>query len=181
MVETEAIRYKWESVGGSYPDYEKVIPTEFVAEARFNARDMLRAGASLSALDKDAPIILSITEGKVRLTVKNGVGEAEIEALTSGEAQTAISSSYLAQILKAVGGMLELKVKSPDAAMVFSIDGYRIAVMPLAVGLGRKNGEGEPEAVGEAPVEAVAEAPAEAPVKGKPKRKRTKEPVLAKA
>jgi len=40
------IRYKWGSTVGSYPDYEKLIPTEFVAEARFDTRDMLRASPS---------------------------------------------------------------------------------------------------------------------------------------
>ena len=46
VIDTELIRYKWGSTIGNYPDYEKVIPTEFVAEARFDARDMLRASPS---------------------------------------------------------------------------------------------------------------------------------------
>jgi len=43
VVETEAIRYKWRSEVGTYPDYEKVLPTEYMAVAHFDTREMLRA------------------------------------------------------------------------------------------------------------------------------------------
>ncbi|GAG97065.1 unnamed protein product [marine sediment metagenome] len=29
IIDTELIRYKWVSVNADYPDYEKLIPTEF--------------------------------------------------------------------------------------------------------------------------------------------------------
>lgn len=50
MIETEAIRYKWGSEHGNYPDYEKLIPTEAKAEARFDTREMLRAGMAVASL-----------------------------------------------------------------------------------------------------------------------------------
>ncbi len=177
---------------GTYPDYLKVIPSEFVAEARFDTREMLRAGASLGALflDRDAPITLSIKEGKVRLSVKEDKGEAQVEALASREAETAVNARYLTQALKSLGGMAELKVKEPSAPMLFSVDGYRIVLMPVFVGIGKKNGEGQAEAVaeaeateGEAPTEtaeAVAEGEAQTEVntEDKTRRKRkVKEPV----
>ena len=194
VIDTEAIRYRWDSEVGSYPDYEKVIPTEFVAEARFDTREMLRVGASLGALflDKDAPIILSIKEGKLRLSVKDDKGEAQVEAQAEGEAETAVNARYLAQALKALGGMAELKVKDPSAPMLFSVDGYRLLFMPVFVGIGKKDGEGKPEGEAEASTEATEdEAPTEAAeavaeeeaqteveTEDKPKRKRkAKEPV----
>jgi len=36
VIDTELIRYKWTSVNGSYPDYEKLIPTEFNCQASFD-------------------------------------------------------------------------------------------------------------------------------------------------
>jgi len=185
VIDTELIRYKWSSLSGNYPDYEKVIPTEFVGEARFDARDMLRASASLSALylDKDTAIIIAIKGGMMRLSVKDEKGEAQIEAEAQGEAMTAVNGAYLRQALKALAGMVELKVKDPQSPMLFSVDGYRLVVMPVNIGIGAV---AKPEAV--APVEAVAQAEAvaeqaeavaegKAEIEDKPKRKRKKEPV----
>jgi DNA polymerase-3 subunit beta len=95
-----------------------------------------------------------------------------------------MASAYLRQALKALGGMAELKVNTPQSPMLFSVDGYRLVVMPVAIGIGKKDGEGKPEEVAEAePVaqaeteaEAVAEGEAEAQTEGKRKRE-TKEPV----
>jgi DNA polymerase-3 subunit beta len=194
VVDTELIRYKWGSVSGTYPDYEKVIPTEFVAEARFDARDMLRASASLGALflDGDTAIIITIKDGMMTLSVKDDKGEAlpwkgeaHIEAEAEGEAVTAVNGAYLKQALKALAGMVELKVNTPQSPMLFSIDGYRIVVMPVNIGIGKA--EAKPEAVAEAEqvaeqAEAVAEAEGivepETVAEDKPKRKRkAKEPV----
>jgi DNA polymerase-3 subunit beta len=188
VIDTELIRYKWGSTIGSYPDYEKVIPTEFVAEARFDARDMLRASASLGALflDRDTAIIITVKDG-MTLSVKDDKGEAHIEAEAQGEAMTAVNGAYLRQALKALGGMAELKVNTPQSPMLFSIDGYRIVVMPVNIGIGIGKAEAKPEAVAEAEqvaeqAEAVAEAEEivepETVAEDKPKRKRkAKEPV----
>jgi DNA polymerase-3 subunit beta len=189
VIDTELIRYKWGSVSGTYPEYEKVIPTEFVAEARFDTRDMLRASASLGALflDSDTAIIIAIKDGMMTLSVKDDKGEAHIEAEAQGEAVTAVNGAYLRQALKALAGMAELKVNTPQSPMLLSVDGYRIVIMPVAIGIGKKDGEGKPEAVAEAEQVAVqAEAVAEAEeivepetvAENKPKRKRkAKEPV----
>ena len=135
-------------------------------------------------LDKDTAIIIAIKDGMMTLSVKDDKGEAFIEAQAEGEAITAVNGAYLRQALKALGGMVELKVKDPQSPMLFSIDGYRLVVMPVAIGLGKKNGEGKPEAVAEAEGIAQAETEGEAVAEGeaedKPKRKRkrkAKEPV----
>jgi len=50
VIETEAIRYKWASEAGSFPDYEKLIPTEAQNEARFDTRELMRAGMAVLPL-----------------------------------------------------------------------------------------------------------------------------------
>ena len=182
VIDTELIRYKWNSYNGEYPQTDKLFPTESVAEARFDTRDMLRASASLGALflDKDTAIIITIKDGMMRLSVKDDKGEAQIEAQVEGEAETAVNGAYLSQALKALGGMVELKVNTPQSPILFSVDGYRLVVMPVNIGIAKR--EAKTEAVAEqaqtevAEVEAVAEGEAE--TEDKPKRKhKAKEPV----
>lgn len=175
IIETEAIRYKWGSESGSYPDYNEVIPTEFTAVARFDTREMLRAGMSLSALSLDgmSAITLAMKEGSLVLSATDDMGSAQVEAEAEGEIETAISGAYLTQALKALGGMAEVKVSDTKAPIVFAVDGYRLAVMPVVLP-SKSKVETEAEAVA-SEAEVKEEAPAE-----KPKRKRkAKEPVAA--
>ena len=175
IIETEAIRYKWGSESGSYPDYNEVIPTEFTAVARFDTREMLRAGTSLSALslDKASAITLAMKEGSLVLSATDDMGSAQVEAEVEGEIEAAISGAYLTQALKALGGMAEVKVSDTKAPIVFAVDGYRLAVMPVVLP-SKSKVETEAEAVA-SEAEVKEEAPAE-----KPKRKRkAKEPVAA--
>jgi len=181
VIETEAIRYKWGSESGTYPDYREVIPSEFVAVARFDTREIMRAGASLSALslDRTSAITLSIKEGTLVMSATDDRGQAQIEAEAEGEAQTAISGAYLIQALKALGGMVEVKVNTPQAPVLFAVDGYRLVVMPVVI---PSKAEAEAEAV-------ASEAEAQAEGKGegeaqtdKPKGKRkAKKPVAVEA
>jgi DNA polymerase-3 subunit beta len=188
VIETEAIRYKWASEVGTYPDYEKLIPTEAQTEARFDTRELMRAGMAVASLGvaKDATIRLYIEESRVRLSSSDGAGEATIEAQTQGEAKTALSARYLTQVLKALGGMAELKVNGTKDPILFTVDGYRLVVMPMFVQWGDEaEMPTEPVAEAEAPTEAetptepVAEA--EAPTEDKPRRSRKREPVAVEA
>lgn len=179
VIETEAIRYKWGSESGSFPKYQEVIPTEFKAVARFDTREMMRAGASLSALslDRTSAITLSIKEGLLVLSATDDKGSAQIEAEVEGEAVTAVSGAYLTQALKALGGMAEVKVSEGKAPILFAVDGYRLAVMPVVIPTKSKV-ETEAEAVA-SKAEAQAGTPREAEGKGeaqaeKPKRKSRK-------
>jgi len=189
VIDTEQISYKYRGEDGSYPDYEKVIPTEFVAEVRFDTREMLRASLSLGALylDKQSPITLTIADGKVTLEAKEERGKAEVTAETSGEANIGVNAQYLTQALKALGGMAELKLKGAQNPMLFSVDGCRIAVMPVQIPESRAVAEAEKVAKeAEAKNEVTAESVAEtgevsmtvAVTEEKPKRKKkAKEPV----
>jgi len=171
ILDTELIRYKWQSQDGEYPDYEKVIPSDFVATATFDTKEASKASRSLTTIWYDdslkreyRPITLTIGDGKVILEAKEDRGKAEIEADTSGEVKTAVSARYLAQALKACGGMVELKASSPSSPMMFSVDGYRLLVMPMAT-------EDSVKANGDAIAQAEKMAE-QATTKAKPKRKR---------
>ena len=173
VIETEAIRYDWGSESGKYPDVAGIFPSEFMAYARFDTREMLKAGASLSALslDKTSAISLSIKEGALVMSATDDRGSAQIEAEAQGEAETAISGAYLLQTLKALSGMVEMKVNTPQAPILFTVDGYRLLVMPVAV---KAKAVAEAVAVAE---QAEGEGKGEAKT-DKPKGKRkAKEPV----
>mgnify|MGYP001614432563 CR=1 FL=1 len=109
IVDTEAIRYKYSGHAGIYPDYSKILPDNFVATARIDSREMLKAVSSLGALflDKDTPIIITLKEGRIRLSVKDDRAEAYIDSQVEGEAEVMISLKFLVQGLKALAGMAE--------------------------------------------------------------------------
>ena len=123
-------------------------------------------------------------------------GQAEIPADTQGEGKVRLDGSYLADALRACGGMVELKLTDSKSPMLFTSPDYELVVMPMLTSESQKpKGETrraskveasqptEPEAetteVEEAEkAEAVAEAEAITKAE-KPKRKRSKakEPV----
>ena len=113
IIDTEAISYRFKAQLGDYPDYEGVMPSEFVAHASIDSGEAMRACQSLSALwlDRECPIKLSLSEGKITLQAKEDRGEAVIQADTTGQAEIAVNASFLLQGLKAMGGMTELSVK----------------------------------------------------------------------
>ena len=155
VVETECISYRFSGVSGTYPDYESLFPTEFVAEARFDAREAMKAVASLSALsvDKGVGVVLAVKDGTVSLSVLDDQGTTTIEAEASGEMVTALNSRYLSDTLKALGGMAEVKLTGDTSAPVlFCADGYRAMVMPVALPA-KPQAEGEAQAQAETPTE----------------------------
>jgi len=50
ILDTELIRYKWTGYQGSYPDWQRLIPTEANTVAHFDAVEALKAIASLKVL-----------------------------------------------------------------------------------------------------------------------------------
>ncbi len=205
IVDTEAISYKYSGHAGNYPNYDNILPNDFVAQARIDSREMLKAVSSLGALflDRDTPIIITLKEGRIRLSVKDDRAEAYIDSQVEGEAETMISFNYLAQGLKALAGMAELKLTaSPTSPVMFNAEGYRLVIMPIAPqgvkkaetsevvteaekvvseAAGKPEGEGVAEAIAEAEA-AIAEGEAKEPEpeketepEQKPKRKKKKE------
>ena len=185
LIDTELIRYKFYSQDGEYPDYEKVIPSEFVATASFDTKAMMKASQSLlsSWYDDDTkplyrPLTLAISEGTVTVEAKEDRGKAVIEAEATGEGKIAVNGKYLLQALKACGGIAEVKIANASSPILFSSNGYRCLVMPILLPgeaeapKAEVKVEAEAEAKAEADVVAEAEAIAEAEADAEPKPKR---------
>jgi len=187
IIDTEAIRYKWVSADGQFPDYEKLIPTEAKTVVHFDTVEAVKAVSSLKALadSKSYPIDLNLDNGMMTLSSPDDKGQAVIPADIEGEAiKVRLDGKYLADALRACGGMVDFKLTSASAPTLFTTDGYRLLLMHMTTTTekpSQKPAE-KPEAeVAEAIAEAEAIAKAEAepePTEAKPKRKRkAKEPV----
>jgi DNA polymerase III sliding clamp (beta) subunit (PCNA family) len=168
IVDTELVKYRLPSQDGSYPDYDKVIPNEFTANASFDTKEAIKASRSLLAFWYDdqtkplyEPLTVTIGDGKVTIEAKEDRGKAEIEAETSGEGKITVNGKYLIETLKACGGIVNFQYVSPNSPMLFSSDGYRIAVMPLFTGSASEQAEQKGKA------EATSQAEAKTEVKPK--------------
>jgi len=182
VLDTELIRYEWRSVDGNFPDYEQLIPADFNTFVSFDANEAIKAVNSLKALSdsKAYPIDLSIGNGKVIMSNPDDKGLAEIPADTMGEGRIRLDGSYLADALRACGGMVDLKLADGKSPMLFTSPDYELVVMPMLTSESQQPTDeaqtAEPEAEPADVEEAVAEA--EAITKAKPKRKhKAKEPV----
>jgi len=187
IIDTELIRYKWQGVNGDYPEYQKLIPTEFNTFASFDTVEAIKATNSLKALSdnpKGYPIDLTIGDGKIVMANPDNKGQAEMVANTDGQGKVRLNGSYLAQALKACGGMVEFKLTNAYSPVLFSANGYQLVVMPMITDYANEQAKKDREAKTEpSKAEPVAEKPAE-PVakqaekpKAKAKRSRAKEPV----
>jgi len=193
ILDTELIRYKWTSINGTYPDWQKLIPTEFNTFAHFDTVEAIKAVNSLKALSdnpKDYPMDLTIGDGKIALTDRDGKGEASISADTAGQGKVRLDGRYLAEALKACGGMVDFMLTNAYSPTFFTADGYQLVVMPMVTTEATEAQKREKEAKQAEPVtepapevtepEAQAEpvTEPEAQAEDKPKRKRkAKEPV----
>jgi len=192
ILDTELIRYKWVSDDGKFPDYEKLIPSEHNCYTSFDSAEALKAVNSLKALSdsNSYPIDLTIGEGKIVMSNPDDKGSTEIPAETQGELGIRLDGSYLADALKACGGMVELKLADGKSPVLFTSNGYKLVVMPMLTSESRevKPEQAEPEAEAEtepevevadnAEASTETEAETESKPKSKPKRKRkAKEPV----
>ena len=187
VIDTEAIRYRWRNTEGQFPDYQKVMPTEFSTTAHLDTVEAVKAVSSLKALSgngKDYPIDLTIGEGKIAMANPDDKGEAAIPADTDGQGYVRIDGKYLAQALKACGGMVDFKLTNAYSPMLFTADGYQVVVMPMMSTKAEEQAKQDREAKeapvepsGEAEAQAVAEAEAVIKGKKKAKRSRKREPV----
>lgn len=184
---TEEMSYRWTGVSGRFPDLPPF--TEPIATARLDSVELAKACASASALSAIGEVLLTITDGKVIVAEKRGIGSTEIVAETTGEAERLFDARYLIQALKACGAMVEIAVSEP---LILSVNGYRHFLMPRQQEV---KVEAKAEVEAEAQAEGIAEGEAEAQGEGseavveaqaiveaetdKPKRKRNKVAVTA--
>jgi len=160
IIDTELIRYKWASVNGQYPDYEKLIPTDFNTFASFDTVEAIKAVNSLKTLSdnpKAYPIDLTIGSGMVVMANPDDKGQAELTADTDGEGFVRIDGQYLAEVLKACGGMVDFKLTNAYSPMLFTSNGYQLVVMPMMTDKANEQAKEDREARAEQPTEPVAE------------------------
>ena len=191
ILDTELIRYKWVSVSGQYPDWQKLIPTEANTIAHFDAVEALKAIASLKALafSKSYPIDLWLDDNCLMLANSEDKGQTTIPADFEGKPTGLfrIDGGYLAQALKACGGMVDFKFTNSYSPMLFTADGYQLVVMPIFTSEAsesqkrdREQAEAtttEPEPEVTEPEDTEAESVAVAEAEDKPKRSRKRESV----
>jgi len=192
IIDTELICYKWTSSDGSFPDYEKLIPTEASTVAHLDTIEAVKAIASLKVLadSKSYPIDITIGDGKIVMANPDDKGQAELTADTDGKVKVRLDGSYLAQALKACGGMVDFKLTNSYSPTLFTTDGYQLVVMPMLTNeaneqakADREAKQAEPKAEAETVTEAEAIAKAKAnevsePVtEAKPKRSRKRDKV----
>jgi DNA polymerase-3 subunit beta len=172
ILDTELIRYRWTSYGGDYPEWQKLIPTEFNTSAHFDTVEAIKAINSLKVLadSKAYPIDLTVGDGKLVMANPDDKGQADIPADTDGQGFVRIDGKYLAQALKACGSMVDFKLTNAYSPMLFSVDGYQLVVMPMLTDKANEQAKAE-----QAKPEATE--PAEKPKKAK--RSRAKQPVAA--
>ena len=106
-------------------------------------------------------------------------GQAEISADIDGQGFVRIDGKYLADVLKACGGMVDFSLTDALSPMLFSANGYKVVVMPMVTDKAQK--EAKAKATEQATAETEKEPETTKPAKPKKaKRSRTKEPVTAK-
>jgi DNA polymerase-3 subunit beta len=184
ILDTELIRYKWVSYQGDFPDWQKLIPTEFNTFAHFDAVEAIKATLSLKALSdnpKAYPIDLTIGEGKLIMANPDDKGQADIPADTEGQGFVRIDGKYLTQALKACGGMVDFKLTNAYNPTLFTTDGYQLVVMPMLTDKSKdeQKRDYEAKAKAEPPAEPLAEPAKPEVTEPKGKRSRAKQPVTA--
>ncbi len=136
VLDTELIRYKWRGADGNFPEYEKLIPADFNTFVSFDTNEAIRAVSSLKVLsdNKLYPIDLTIGNGKLTMSSPDEKGQADIPADTQGDGKIRLDGSYLADALRACGGMVELKLVDSKSPMLFTSPDYELVVMPMFAG-----------------------------------------------
>jgi DNA polymerase-3 subunit beta len=175
IVDTELIKYSLPSQEGSYPDYDRVFPSDFTATASFDTKEAVKACQSLLAIWFDdntkglyRPLTLTVADNKVTVEAKEDRGSMVVSAETSGEARVAVAGNYLIKALRACGGIAEMKLIDSRSPICLTVDGYRCLVMPMR--LPESKAVAEAEAIA-AETEAKAETETETTVEAKPKRR----------
>ena len=120
-------------LNGSFPEYEKLIPSEYNCLSHFDTSEVLKSVNSLKALSdgKSYPINLTVADGKIVMANPDDKGQAEIVAETQGEVKIRLDGNYLADTLRACGGMVEVKLTDGKSPVLFTTNGYKLVVMPM--------------------------------------------------
>jgi len=77
IIDTELVRYKWISVNGDYPDWGKLIPTEFNTFASFDTVEAIKAVSSLKAISDSKAYAVDLTIGNGKIVMANPDDEVD--------------------------------------------------------------------------------------------------------
>jgi hypothetical protein len=183
VIDTELIRYSWRGSEGTFPDYERLIPTDCTTMAHLDSIQAVKAIASFKAIadnPKSYAIDLTIGDGKVVMANPDDKADTFIPADTEGQGYIRVDGKYLADVLRACGGMVDFSLTNAYSPMLFSTDGYKVVVMPMMGAKAEEQAKQDKEvkaAQAEPSGEAAAVAEAENIIKAKPKRSRKREKV----
>lgn len=166
VIETEAIRYRFVSNNGNYPDYAKIIPTDHSILAHLDSVEAGKAIASLRTMadkPKSYALDLMVEVGLLMMASPDGNCDTSLPADTEGQGEIRVDGKYFANVLKACGGMVDFTFTNAYSPMVFSTDGYMAVVMPMLSAKATKAKKAAAKAEAEAKAElAKAEAIAKA-------------------
>ena len=168
VIDTELMRYKWRGADGQFPDYEKLIPTEAQTTAHFDTVEAGKAIASLKALadSKSYPIDLHLNGGVV-MSSPDDKGEVAMPAdIEGGEVRVRLDGAYLAEALKACGGMVDFKLTDGKSPVLFAVEGYQLVVMPMLTADSKAEAEAKPEDTEQAEPEPATEPETEVVTEG---------------
>lgn len=136
-------------VQGTFPDYEKLIPTSYGTKATVDLSSMVQATRAASIFARDGSgiirVIVSPGEGDGAGVVKVisraeevGSNENELDAKVEGEeTKVAFNSKFLMDVLNVMNGDdVDLETTTPSSPGVFRSEkheGYTHVVMPMFV------------------------------------------------
>ncbi len=139
---TESTRVVARKLEYSIPDWKAAFPTEFVAEAEFSVQSLFQAIRRVATIAEESPdysVKVEVLPGKLVLSCKNAVGEAEeaVEVKAKGSVFRWFNVSFLENALKAVvdfGGEAVMKFSDNNSPIIFefsSLPNHKALVLPL--------------------------------------------------
>jgi DNA polymerase III subunit beta len=134
-------------VQGTFPDYEKLIPTSWGTKATVDLAGMVQATRAASIFARDGSgiirVIVSPNDGAGAVKVISraeevGSNENELDATVEGEeTKVAFNSKFLMDVLNVMNGDdVDLETNTPSSPGVFRSkkhEGYTHVVMPMFV------------------------------------------------
>ena len=175
LIDTEVARYKFVSAEGQFPDYEKVIPSEFTCTAHLDTQEALKAIHALKATadnPRDYQIDLTIGGGQMIMANPDEKGEVVVKADSGdGEAYIRINGEYLASAMRACGGMVDFNLSKSYSPVLFGSEGFMVVIMPV---MSQKANEQHREDTEGKEAEATAEQSEPEATAEQPKRRRSR-------
>jgi DNA polymerase-3 subunit beta len=128
-------------IDGTFPNYEKIIPTDFSANIQFDREEMLKAVKICSIFARDSANIIKLSLSKNQILVSSkspslGENTVTVDATLKGEEnEIAFNSRYLIDVLSGITDKeLVFEMTGPLNPGVFKIkddNSYLHLIMPV--------------------------------------------------